>query len=57
MKTYCVNVIREIEEPYIFHFKINDDAPEPTRNEVLKLIDAEDVGHDDNYGKFSFWEV
>lgn len=54
MKTYCVEIHRELEEVCVKHYKFDH---EPTRQEVLDKILDEDMGYDDNYGKFNYWEV
>lgn len=53
-KTYCVEIHRECEEVCVKHYKFDH---EPSYIEVLDKIDAEDMGYDDDYGKFSYWEV
>lgn len=54
MKTFCIEVERESEEQYTFHIELES---KPTREEVLKLIDEEDIGYDDNYGRFNYYQV
>lgn len=56
MKTFCVKVKREIEEPYIFHFKWNKEE-NPKYDEVEKMVFAEDIRYNPDYEKFSFWLV
>ena len=54
MSLYCVNVLRDSEEPFITHYEFEH---EPKREEVLSKVMQEDFGYDDNYGKIEFWKV
>lgn len=54
MKTYCVEIKREIEEKMVHHFKFDGI---PTREDVLKIVHDLDCGYDDNYGKIDWYEV
>lgn len=51
---YCIEVTRELEEPFVFHEKFDH---EPTRQEILDEIANQDINYDDNYGKFEFYKV
>jgi hypothetical protein len=53
---YCIEVKRggigEEDMNIHQHFDV-----EPTRDEVLKFIEAQDIGYEDNYCKFEFYPV
>lgn len=51
---YCVEVEREFEEKCVLHYTL-DHAP--TREEILNRIYEEDLGYDDDYGRFDFYIV
>lgn len=51
---YCIEVTRDSEEPFVFHAKFDH---EPTRQEILKEIDDQELNYDDNYGKFEYYKV
>lgn len=53
---YCIEVNRGGigEENMTMHHNFEK---EPTRNDVLKFIDDEDVGYDDMYCKFIYYKV
>ena len=51
---YCIEVKREIEEKCVLHHDFNE---EPTREDVLKIILDEDMGYDDDYGKFEYYRI
>ena len=54
MKTYCIEIHRELEDVMIIHREFDH---EPTRDEILEEIDKTDCGYDDNYGKVNYWKV
>ena len=54
MRTYCIKVWRECEEIYVFHFYLDS---KPTREQIIDAIVEEDIGYDDVYGKFEYWQV
>lgn len=53
---YCIEVDRGGigEENCTFHTKFEK---EPTREEIVKFLEDEDVGYDDNYCAFNFYQV
>ena len=51
---YCVEVEREMEEKCVLHYHLDH---EPTREEILEKILNEDLGYDDDYGRFEFYQV
>ena len=53
---YCIEVNRGGigEENMTMHHKFET---EPTRDEVLKFIDDQDVGYNDDYCKFEYYPV
>ena len=53
---YCFNVDRGgiCEENMTLHYTLEK---EPTREEVLKMIEDEDCGYDDDYCKFDYYQV
>lgn len=53
-KLYCIEVHREVDEPYVFHHRFDH---KPTRDEILKIVLDEELGYDDDYGKLEYWEV
>ena len=53
-RLYCIIVHREVEEPYILHYRFDY---KPTRKEILELVLQEELGYDDDYGKLEYWEV
>ena len=55
MKIYCVEVKREFrDDDIVFHYELDH---EPTRDEILEKIMNEDIGYNDKYEKFNFYEV
>lgn len=52
----CVEVDRSgiVEENLVRHYEFN---VEPTREEILALLNAEDIGYDDEYCSFTFYKV
>jgi hypothetical protein len=51
---YCIEVERELEEMCVLHHHFDH---EPTRDEVLEVIDNEDLNYDDDYGRFNYYRV
>jgi hypothetical protein len=53
---YCIEVNRAGigEENCVLHHKFDK---EPTREEVLKIIEDEDIGYDDDYCDFDFYLI
>ncbi len=51
---YCIEVDRELEEKVILHHSFDTI---PTREDVLAIVIAEDMGYDDNYGKINYYPV
>lgn len=54
ISTYCVEVTREVEGMYIFHFQSQE---EPTYEQVLDLVYAEDICFNPKYEKFRFFRI
>jgi hypothetical protein len=54
MRKYCVEIERELEETMTHHFTHEG---EPTRDEVLEIVDELDCGYDDKYGRITYYEV
>lgn len=54
--TICVEVDRRGigEENMVLHYEFN---VEPTREEILALLEAEDMGYDDVYCRFDYYRV
>ncbi len=53
-KLFCIKVWRECEDVYIFHQEREDT---PTHDQLLSSINDEDIGYDDEYGKYECFEV
>lgn len=53
-ETYCIEVTRDSEEPFVFHAKFDH---QPTRQEILDEIEDQELNYDDNYGKIDFYKV
>jgi len=51
---YCIEVQRSGEEDCVLHHEFDK---EPTREEVLAFIEDEDMGYDDDYGRFEYYPV
>lgn len=51
---YCIIVNREMEDTCVLHHSF---ASAPSREEVLNVIMDEDIGYDDDCGKFEYFEV
>lgn len=53
---YCIEVLRGGigEENCILHRKFDK---EPTRKEILQIIEDEDIGYDDDYCDVDFYQV
>jgi hypothetical protein len=51
---YCIEVQRELEELCVLHHNFET---EPTREDILKFIDEQDMGYDDKYGKIRYYKV
>jgi hypothetical protein len=53
---YCIEVDRSglPEEDMVLHHTFEK---KPTREEVLKVIEDEDCGYDDNYCRFNYYQV
>ena len=54
MKLYCIEIHRELEDVCVEHHRFEK---EPTYEEVLEYINTLDLGYDDDYGKFNYYEV
>lgn len=54
--TICVEVDRRGigEGNMVLHYEFN---VEPTREEILALLESEDVGYDDRYCKFDYYRI
>lgn len=52
----CVEVDRSgiVEENMVLHYEFN---VEPTREEILALLESEDIGYDDEYCSFNFYKI
>jgi hypothetical protein len=53
-KLYCIEVEREMEEMCVLHRRF---AEKPSYEQILKIIMDEDMGYDDDYGRFDYYEV
>lgn len=53
-KLFCIEVTREMEDLYVIHHRF---AKKPTREEVLELVLAKDIGYEDDYGKINYYEI
>jgi len=51
---FCIIATREIDGDYVFHREFDH---QPTEDEILKAIAEQDVGYDDDYGKFRYFKV
>lgn len=53
---YCIEIDRGGigEEDMVLHHNFET---EPTREDVLKVIEDEDCGYDDNYCRFHYYRV
>lgn len=51
---FCIIATRELDGEYTFHKEFDHT---PTREEILKAIEEEDCGYDDDYGKFRFFQA
>jgi hypothetical protein len=51
---YCIEIYREIEEVIVEHTEFETS---PTRDDILKYIEALDCGYDDDYGKIKYYRV
>jgi hypothetical protein len=53
---YCIEVERGGigEENVTLHHRFDK---EPTREEIIELIEDEDIGYDDDYCDFDFYQV
>lgn len=53
---YCIEIERGGigEEDVVLHRKFDK---EPTREEILKIIEEEDMGYDDEYCDFEYYQV
>ena len=54
MSIYCIEVERELEEKCVLHHDFKD---EPTREEVLQVIEDADLNYDDDYGRFNYYRI
>ena len=52
--TFCVEVKRESEEDYIFHFNISG---VPDVEYVTKLVLEEEINYNEEYESFTFYRV
>jgi hypothetical protein len=51
---FCIIATREMDGDVTFHKEFDHT---PTRAEILKAIEDQDCGYDDDYGKFRFFQV
>jgi hypothetical protein len=53
---YCIEVKRRGigEEDCVLHHKFEK---KPTREEIIQIIEDEDIGYDDDYCDFNFYQV
>jgi len=53
-KLYCIEVEREMEEMCVLHRRF---TAKPSREQILQIIMDEDMGYEDDYGSFDYYEV